>query len=86
MGQAEESVSLSNIRASRNPIIKSMVDRFNLQQAMRNASAYTFLGGIKVGLFFTTLLITAERTVFYRPLAFDILKKSVNDIQSNNFG
>gem|GEM_PF-3485720 len=85
-GFDEKEINYGHLKASKNPLIQSAYDRQYLQHRMRVAAGATFAGGIPLGIVANGLLITAERTIFYRPLGFDILKKAVVDVQSNNLG
>ena len=85
-GYDEKDINYAHLKASKNPLIQSAYDRFQLQHATRFGAGLFFAGGIPLGVIANGVLITAERTIFYRPLAFDILKKAVVDVQSNNLG
>ena len=85
-GYDEKDINYSHLKASKNPLIQSAYDRQWMQHRMRVAAGLSFLPGIPIGIVANGLLITAERTIFYRPIAYDILKKAVVDVQSNQLG
>lgn len=69
---------------SKNPIVESVMDRHKWQTRMRHGAAPFFLAGLPWGILANAFVITAERTAFYRPIAYDVLKKAVTDVQVNN--
>lgn len=86
LGKDIKDVGISDMCQSSNPIVSSAVDRFMWQTASRVGQGASFLGGLFSGIAGSTALITLERTVYYRPIAYDILRKSVNDVQLNRLG
>lgn len=69
---------------SKNPIVESAMDRHLWQTRMRHGAAPFFLAGLPWGILANAFVITAERTAFYRPIAYDVLKKAVTDVQVHN--
>lgn len=69
---------------SKNPIVESAMDRHMWQTRMRHGAAPFFLAGLPYGILANAFVITAERTAFYRPIAYDVLKKAVTDVQVHN--
>jgi hypothetical protein len=69
---------------SKNPIVESAMDRHKWQTRMRHGAAPFFLAGLPWGILANAFVITAERTAFYRPIAYDVLKKAVTDVQVHN--
>jgi hypothetical protein len=86
MGKDASKVGLSDMADSKNPIISTAVDRYMWQSAARAGQGVSFAGGLFSGIVGSSALITLERTVFYRPTAYDILTKAVNDVQINRLG
>jgi hypothetical protein len=85
-GKDEKDIGFMDLRASNNPIVATAVDRFIWQTVARNGAGLSFFGGLLSGVLGNTALFTLERTVFYRPVAYDLLNKVVNDIQVNRLG
>ncbi len=85
-GKDEKDINFWDLRGSNNPIVASAVDRFIWQTVARNGAGLSFFGGLLSGILGNTALFTLERTVFYRPIAYDILSKTVNDVQVNRLG
>jgi hypothetical protein len=83
-GLVSEEIEDWHLRASKNPIIQSVMDRHKWQYRLRFGSAPWFSIGLPFGILANAFVITAERTVFYRPLAYDLLKRAVTDVQINN--
>lgn len=73
-----------NLWKSKNPIIESAMDRFKWQYRLRFGTAPLFSLGLWCGLIGNAAVITAERTAFYRPIAYDLLKRAVTEVQINN--
>lgn len=86
LGKEPENVNLHDLRKSANPMVATMVDKALWQCAIRTVSGGLFFKGLQWGVLGNVLSITTERTIFYHPTAFDILQKSVNNIQINNLG
>jgi len=86
LGKDPKDVGFLDMRKSNNPIICSAVDRFSWQTPMRILGGAAFWKSLWTGIVANSLVISAERTVFYRPLAYDILSKAVNDVQINGLG
>jgi hypothetical protein len=86
LGKDEQEIDFSDLRRSNNPVIASAVDRFLWQSAAQGVAGAAFLPSLWTGIIANALVITAERTVFYRPLAFDRLSKAINDVQLNGLG
>lgn len=86
IGKDPKDVAFSDLRRSNNPVVVSAVDRFMWQAPLRIGAGVSFLPGLAYGIMANSVVITAERTIFYRPVAYDILAKAVNDVQINSLG
>lgn len=86
LGKDPKDVSFLDLRRSNNPIVVSAVDRFMWQTPMRIGAGLSFIPALWTGIVANSLVITMERTIFYRPLAYDILSKAINDVQINSLG
>lgn len=86
LGKDPKNVNFLDLRKSNNPIVVSAVDRFMWQTPLRAAAGMAFIPGLAWGIIGNSAVITAERTIFYRPLSYDILSKAVNDVQINSLG
>ena len=78
--------SVIKLEKSENPLIASMMDRFNWQTSTRGVSDMMFLVGLKPGILAKALSITLERSVFMNKLAYEKLRDMVDDAQWNNMG
>ena len=65
-------------------MIQSAMDRHKWQYRLRYATAPTFALGLQMGILANAFVITAERTAFYRPIALDVLKRALTEVQINN--
>lgn len=86
LGKDQKDVGFMDMRRSNNPLVVSAMDRLCWQSPMRVLAGFAFIPALWTGIFANSLVITAERTVFYRPLGYDILSKAVNDVQINSLG
>ncbi len=86
LGKDPKEVTFMDLRRSNNPIVVSAMDRFLWQTPIRVGAGMAFMPGLGWGIAANSLVITTERTIFYRPLAYDILAKAVNDVQINSLG
>ncbi len=86
LGKDPAKVTFGDLRRSNNPMIVSAVDRFMWQTPIRLIGGLAFAKSLWAGIVANSVVITAERTVFYRPIAYDILSKAVNDVQINSLG
>ncbi len=86
MAKDPDTVTLFDLRASDNPMVATQVDKALWQVAIRTTAGALFAKGLQWGVLGNVLAITTERTVFYHPTAFDILQKSINNVQINNLG
>ncbi len=85
-GKDPKDITFSDLRRSNNPMVVSAVDRFCWQTPMRLGAGLAFLGSLWGGIIANSIVISTERTIFYRPIAYDMLSKAVNDVQINNLG
>lgn len=85
-GKDPKDVTFSDLRRSNNPLVVSAVDRFCWQTPTRLGAGLAFLGSLWGGIIANSIVISTERTIFYRPIAYDMLSKAVNDVQINNLG
>lgn len=86
LGKDPEEIGFSDLLHSNNPLVVSAMDRLCWQTPLRVGAGLSFLPALWTGIFANSLVITAERTVFYRPLAYDVLAKAINDVQINGLG
>ncbi len=86
LGKDPKDVSFTDMRKSNNPIVVSAIDRFMWQTPMRIGAGLAFIPALWTGIVANSFVISAERTIFYRPLAYDMLSKAINDVQINNLG
>lgn len=85
-GKDPKDVTFSDLRRSNNPLVVSAVDRFCWQTPTRLGAGLAFLGSLWGGIIANSIVISTECTIFYRPIAYDLLSKAVNDVQINNLG
>lgn len=85
-GKNPRAISFMDLRHSRNPIVQSEMDRYLWQNSMRIGAGVSFAHHLLTGIVANSLVTTFERTIFYRPIAYDILKKAINDVQFNELG
>jgi hypothetical protein len=83
-GVVKEKLADNDLWKSQNPMVQSAMDRFKWQYRLRFASAPAFSIGLPWGILANAFVITAERTAFYRPIGFDLLKRAVTEVQINN--
>ena len=83
-GLVSDKVDIKELWQSKNPIIESAMDRHMWQYRLRYGAAPFFLASLPIGILANAFVITAERTAFYRPIAYDVLKKAVTDVQIHN--
>lgn len=86
LGKDPKDVRFFDLRKSNNPIVCSAMDRFGWQTLTRLAGGGSFAFSLWGGIMANSVVITTERTIFYRPLAYDILSKAINDVQLNSLG
>lgn len=83
-GVVKEKLADNDLWQSQNPLVQSAMDRFKWQYRLRFASAPAFSIGLPWGILANAFVITAERTAFYRPIGFDLLKRAITEVQINN--
>lgn len=86
LSKEPEQITLFDLRKSNNPMIATEVDKAIWKTIIRMGSGLLFFKGLQYGVLGNVLSITGERTVFYNPTAYDILQKSINNVQINNLG
>lgn len=86
LGKDVKSIGLNDLRHSNNPLVVSAINRSFWQSLLRTGGGLSFIHSLWAGIMVNSAVITAERTVFYRPIAYDVLSKTVNDVQMNSLG
>ena len=79
-------VDMGDIGKSENPIIKSVINRHRWSTVIRSLSDIAFGINLKLGLVLKAGDITYERAAFVENVAYDILKKTVNEVQNYKLG
>lgn len=85
-GKNPNATSLVDLRTSKNSIIQSAVDRHIWQHGARLAAGVGFLHHLMTGILSNILVISMERSIFFRPIAYNLLQVAVNNVQFNELG
>ena len=85
-GKNPNGASLIDLRTSKNPIIQSAVDRHLWQNAWRIGSGLAFWKHLMLGITGNMVTVSMERSIFFRPIAFNLLQVAINNVQFNELG
>lgn len=86
LGVSPGIVGMTELSKSKNPIVKSVVNRFKWQNAIRFPSDIAFAFNLTLGIVAKAADITFERAAFVENVAFDILKNMITEVHSFNMG
>jgi len=81
-GIKPESVTIFSMYKSDNPFIRSLRDRFTIQNATRIPAALLFAKNLTVGILALVTSFTLERSIFVENNSYDVLRSMIREVQT----